>query len=211
VLSMIQKKSKYPSGTLCLLILLAVGVIVVASFLRKGEHSRGVAAVSAEPPTKVVQPTEIPPASGNSTLPESQPTAVEFINSGSEQSHTINTQVVVQVKPAPKKKVVQDPLAREALSLVGIDPEAELYWFSALGDPTLPKSERQDLVDDLNEQGLADPKHPTIEDVPLILARINILAEAMRTFGEDAYDWKEPYDDLANLVELALGGGKPVQ
>jgi hypothetical protein len=124
----------------------------------------------------------------------------------------LKTPAVTQPSQLPgSKTALQDPLAREALTLVGIDPYAEQYWFAALNDPSLPKNERQDLVDDLNEEGLADPKHPTIDDLPLLMARLEILQEAMQWLGEDAYDWKEPYEDLANLVDVALGGGTPVQ
>lgn len=109
-----------------------------------------------------------------------------------------------------KKKVFQDPLAREALAMVGVNPEAEKYWFEAVHDETLPKSERQDLIDDLNETGLPDPKHPTLDDLPIITSRLEAL-EAIAPTLPDEIDWKECHDDLVNLIELANGGGKPVQ
>jgi hypothetical protein len=96
------------------------------------------------------------------------------------------------------------------LVLVGVDVEAEMYWFGAIHDPALPKSERQDLIDDLNEEGLPDPKHPTMDDLPLLLSRIEILEDLVPSLS-DEFDWKESYDDLLNLVDLAMGGGKPVQ
>src|SRR5262245_53986962 len=40
---------------------------------------------------------------------------------------------------------LQDPIARVALSLVGMDPDAEDYWFAAINDLSLPAHERQDL------------------------------------------------------------------
>jgi hypothetical protein len=114
-----------------------------------------------------------------------------------------------QTRPR-KKKERQDPLAREALTLVGVDPAAEQYWFEAIHDPSLSKSERQDLIDDLNENGLEDPKHPKPEELPLILSRIEAL-EALAPTLSDEFDWEESYSDLANLADVALGGGKPVQ
>src|SRR5690348_2473627 len=51
---------------------------------------------------------------------------------------------------------LQDPIARVALSLVGMDPDAEDYWFAAINDLTLPANERQNLIEDLNEEGLSD-------------------------------------------------------
>ena len=101
-------------------------------------------------------------------------------------------------------------MARDALALVGVDPEAEQYWFDAIQDPTLPTSERQDLIDDLNEEGLPDPKHPTMDDLPLILRRLEILEELAPWVGEEL-DWKESYGDLVNLAEIARGRGTAVQ
>jgi hypothetical protein len=122
------------------------------------------------------------------------------------------TEKLVQAGKAPPKdeKVVQDPLAREALIFVGLDEDAELYWFAAIQDPTLPTSERQDLIDDLNEEGLPDPKHPTMDDLPLILSRLEIIREIAPSVPE-GLDWKESYDDLVNLAALATGGGEPVR
>jgi len=77
------------------------------------------------------------------------------------------------------KDPVTDPVARIALSLVGVDPEAELYWVAAINDPSLPDGERQDLIEDLNEEGLPDPKHPTIDDLPLILSRLDRIERLM--------------------------------
>ena len=96
------------------------------------------------------------------------------------------------------------------MTLVGIDPVAEQYWFEAIHDPALPKSERQDLIDDLNENGLEDPKHPRPEELPLILSRLEVL-EALAPTLTDEFDWKESYSDLVNLAEVAMGGGKPVK
>ena len=101
-------------------------------------------------------------------------------------------------------------MARDALKYVGFDPDAEIYWFSAIQDSSLPTSERQDLIDDLNEEGLPDPKHPTIDDLPLILSRLRILEELVPSIA-DSLEWKESYEDLLNLAAVATGGGKPIR
>src|ERR1700744_5414767 len=80
-------------------------------------------------------------------------------------------------KPAAQKPPIQDPDARTALSLVGVDPAAEAYWASAINDPNLPPEERKDLIEDLNEDGLSDPQHPGPQDLPMILNRIQIIQE----------------------------------
>jgi len=159
-----------------------------------------VPARSLEVPSQVEKPapSEVVPA-GTQAVEESVLGATN-----------VKTQQLAKVQKPKTKKVVQDPLARDALAMVGVDPDAEMYWFAAIQDPTLPKSERQDLIDDLNEEGLADPKHPTMDDLLLILSRLEIL-EAVVPSLSDEFDWKEPYGDLMNLAELAMGGGKPVQ
>src|SRR5262249_55223640 len=111
--------------------------------------------------------------------------------------------------PVADHKVFLDPDARVALTLVGFNPFAEAYWLDAIHDTSLPKSERQDLIDDLNEEGLPDPKHPTRDDLPLLLSRLQILEEIGPMLPEEL-DWQESYGDLVNLVDVANGGGKPV-
>ncbi|MBI5395924.1 MAG: hypothetical protein HZA91_11555 [Verrucomicrobia bacterium] len=113
-------------------------------------------------------------------------------------------------RTAPQPK---DELARAALSLVGVEPEAEQYWIKAINNPDLPANERQDLIEDLNEDGLSDPKRPTTEDLPVILKRLKLVEElapdAMDKVNADAF--KEAHKDLENLARVAVGAGKPVK
>ena len=106
----------------------------------------------------------------------------------------------------PGKPPIQDPMARAALAYVGADPDAEMYWYQAINDPSLPAQERQDLIEDLNEDGLSDPHHPTTDDLPLILSRIELIEEvvwdAMDEVNADAF--LEAYKDLVNLAFQAL-------
>ena len=119
------------------------------------------------------------------------------------------------VQPAPKPRIVaprtappanandpQDPTAREALSFVGADPDANEYWLGAINNPNLPANERQNLIEDLNEDGLSDPQNPGPEDLPLILNRIQLIEElapnAMDQVNADAF--AEAYKDLVNMV-----------
>jgi hypothetical protein len=107
------------------------------------------------------------------------------------------------------KPPIQDPMARAALSYVGADPEAEWYWYQAINDPSLGPQERQDLIEDLNEDGLSDPHNPTADDLPLILNRIQIIEEvvwdAMDEVNADAF--LEAYKDLVNLAFQAMDNG----
>ena len=107
----------------------------------------------------------------------------------------------------------QDPDARDALSLVGVDPEAEAYWLDAINDSSLPAEERSNLIEDLNEDGLSDPKHPTMADLPVIMNRLWLLEEIawdpMDKTNADAF--QEAYKDLINLADVAQGRGEPVR
>ncbi len=111
-------------------------------------------------------------------------------------------------RPAQAKPPLQDPDARLALSFVGVDPMAEQYWMAAINDPDLPAEERKDLIEDLNEDGLSDPKHPGPEDMPLIVSRLRLIEtlapEAMDTVNAGAF--AEAYKDLSNLL-----AGQPAQ
>jgi hypothetical protein len=111
------------------------------------------------------------------------------------------------------KEPLRDPLAREALAFVGADPLAEEYWYAAINDPSLPAQERQDLIEDLNEDGLSDPKHPGPEDLPLILNRIVLIERVAPTAPDqvNAEALQEAYKDLVNLARLAMADGGPVR
>ena len=119
-----------------------------------------------------------------------------------------------QVKaPRQPKEPLKDPDARVALAHVGLDPEAEAYWYGAINDPTLSAQEREDLIEDLNEEGFADPKHPSLEELPLILRRLELI-ELLAPYAMDQVNlnsFAEAYKDLQNLAEVALGGGAPVR
>ena len=109
-----------------------------------------------------------------------------------EQASAVGPVPAPQVQPAPKpksspqiqaqnpavkpaKEPLHDPDARDALALVGLDPEAEQYWLEAIYDSSLPDNEREDLMEDLNETGFADPKNLTANDLPLIVNRLEII------------------------------------
>jgi len=100
------------------------------------------------------------------------------------------------------KQPPTDPMARAALYFVGADPEAELYWAQTINNPNVPAHERKDLIEDLNEDGLSDPKNPTVYDLPLILSRIELIEQladaALDKVNADAFE--EAYKDLVNMA-----------
>lgn len=115
----------------------------------------------------------------------------------------------VSQTPQGTPETIQDPMARVALAYVGADPDAETYWYKAINNPSLSAQERRNLIEDLNEDGLSDPQNPTIEDLPLILNRIDLIEasvwDAMDEVNADAF--QEAYKDLVNLAIQAMGNG----
>lgn len=103
--------------------------------------------------------------------------------------------------PQKGKKQWQDPEARAALALVGVDPTAEDYWTSAINNTDLPPNERKDLIEDLNEVGI-DPNNLTGDDVRVIEARIRIIERnlplAMDKTNSDAL--AEAHKDLRKML-----------
>jgi hypothetical protein len=101
-------------------------------------------------------------------------------------------------KPAPVA-----PWAREALALVGTDHDAELAWALAINDPTLPSEERKDLIEDLNQDGFADPAHVAPEELPLVLSRLALIEELAPDAMDDtnAAAFAEAYKDLINIAD----------
>ena len=108
-----------------------------------------------------------------------------------------------QTQSAPVDEPHQDQLARAALSLVGTDnPDAEAYWLGAIFDTTLSDQEREDLMEDLNEEGLVNPGQATPQDYPLIYNRLRIIEEVAPYADEFMLEHlAEAYKDLMNLAE----------
>jgi hypothetical protein len=144
---------------------------------------------SAQENARAVQPTETPVP--NLALNAAKPSVKTAAPSG----------------PVKPKKQWQDPLAREALSYVGLDAMAEVVWAEAIANPDLPSKEREDLIEDLNEEGFPDPKHITIDDLPLIVSRLALIeGYASVGFDEEVYPhFQEAYKDLFNMYVRLVG------
>ena len=162
------------------------------------------------PPEKPVA-TNLVPVSVATTAPVEIPDVTPAPTP--EKIPVQTAQKVPQLKKAKsggggEKPPIQDPDARAALGMVGMDPDAEAYWVSAINDPSLGPTERQDLIEDLNEDGLSDPKHPGPEDMPLIMNRLALIEDlapyAMDQVNADAF--AEAHKDL-----MAMLNGEEVQ
>jgi hypothetical protein len=82
--------------------------------------------------------------------------------------------------PAALADALNDPqnlerIGRVALAAVGTNPNAEKVWLFAINNPVLPAATRKDLIEDLNQDGLANPQSPTPDDLPVIESRIALI------------------------------------
>lgn len=94
-----------------------------------------------------------------------------------------------------------------ALAFAGADVNANNLHVEAINDPVLTKNHRSNLIEDLNEDGFADPKNLTANDLPLIESRIALIEQlapgAMDEVNLEAF--KEAYKDLQNMYTKIAG------
>jgi hypothetical protein len=96
--------------------------------------------------------------------------------------------------------------ARAALQRVGLDPQSNAIWIQAINDPTLSDSARSNLIEDLNEDGFANPRRLTRDDLPMIVNRLALIAElepyAMDRINAEAF--AEAKKDLNNMYNRLI-------
>jgi hypothetical protein len=98
----------------------------------------------------------------------------------------------------------KEPLARLALSYVGVDAQANEFYQKTINDMTLTKGHRSNLIEDLNEDGL-NFRNLTANDVPIIRNRLALI-EQLAPHAADAVNaaaFKEAHKDLVNMLEKA--------
>ena len=154
------------------------------------ESARHAKPVQTSRLSKRPQPQRQPKAAmaSNSTLPP-EAAAKQPANAPQE------AEAGLPVRPVSPQE------ARNALKEVGTNIEAESVWMAAISDPNMPAGQRKDLIEDLNEEGFADPKHLTAADLPRIENRLALIEElapdAMDQTNADAFE--EAYKDLTNM------------
>ncbi|MHC4322946.1 MAG: hypothetical protein ACYSUX_01590 [Planctomycetota bacterium] len=173
---------------------------------------------------KAVQPRDIPetmqtpkeseiqdiqeelPIEGVFVEPESL--ASESINSPTTSMEDTEAQAETAAEPFEQDSQFDDPRAKEhrarvALSMIGYDPDADEIWIRLINDPSLSANARSNLIEDLNEDGFADPDNPTLDELPMIEYRIELIEDllpyAMDKVNSDAF--KEARKDLVNMVD----------
>ena len=169
------------------------------------ERSPTVRPEALPPPTNPTPSpmTALPPLldrSASAQIPASKTAKVQDSSKTAKQGASTKPRVVA-AKNGPDR-----PIARQALDLVGADPVAEAIWAQAINDPTVSAHDRQDLIEDLNENGFDDPKNPTADDLPLIENRLAIIEELAPLAMDDvnAAAFAEAYKDLVNMYAKAV-------
>jgi hypothetical protein len=197
------------------------GTVAVVALVRHSARSSDahggppgtvVRAIAVEPRTPA--PATAPAARSGAAPPSEEPTtSVADTPEDAFEVATATTPVAVitpgvRSDPGPPERPVDEagpivpvPVAREALVFVGADPEAEAVWFAAINDPTMSAHDRSDLIEDLNEEGFADPQHLTEDDLPLIARRLALIEEVAADAMDDtnAAAFAEAYKDLLNM------------
>src|SRR6516162_7381393 len=140
-------------------LIVVIGGVVAAGILNRKPDEKVVSVTPQQVAPPLAQQNASPPPTVALPQPkplvETKPPPVET----KPAPHPVKTQVQ-QPAPPPGPRQLADPDARVALAFVGVDPDAEAYWEEAIFDPGLPDKERDDLMEDLNEVGFADPKNP---------------------------------------------------
>jgi hypothetical protein len=157
----------------------------------------GEPAVSVDPvPVTATPPLSVAPPEG--PRPNRVPAPVE--------KNAIPSLPEVVEAPAADPRfedpVFKEQLGRYALSYVGADPMADEVWTWLVYDTSLPDKVREDLMEDLNENGFSDGngRRATMDDLPLIESRLALLEEHLA--GADEFmlvHLAEAYKDLANM------------
>jgi len=124
---------------------------------------------------------------------------------------TLGTQAVpiaaqAYQNPALTNSAAKEPLARLALNFVGADAQANEFYQKAINDSLLTRSDRKNLIEDLNQDGFADTRNLTANDLPLIQNRIALIEQLAPTAMDDANAaaFKEAYKDLVNMRDRIL-------
>jgi hypothetical protein len=105
----------------------------------------------------------------------------------------------------------KEPLARLALNFVGADAQANEFYQKAINDPVLSRGDRKNLIEDLNEDGFADPRNLTSKDLALIQNRISLIERLAPSAMDqaNAAAFREAYKDLVNMRAKVTPGSPP--
>jgi hypothetical protein len=192
-----------------------VALLVIANWPAAVTGKRGVQAERSRNQARLDVNLPVEPATAAESRPapiptpaESQQRLVIFEPQSAPQPQRAAAGEQTRTEPSHENSIFTDPAAKEklgrlALSYVGADPLADEVWVWLINDPQLSAKVREDLIEDLNENGFSDGngRRATVDDLPLIESRI-LLLEEQAQFAMDevnASAFAEAYKDLANM------------
>lgn len=199
---------KLAGPVLVLLAAVAIGMVIREIRFR----SSGERQVAQAP--KAVRPVEAPviqdvrePVPVEEVVVEPEPVEAEPVEpappivEAEVQSESV-VQEMPPAEPVEDEAKAKAKRARAALAMIGYDPAADAVYIQLINDPTVSANDRHDLIEDLNEDGFPDPDNPTVDDLPMIEYRIDLIDDhapyAMDKTNADAF--KEARKDLVNMV-----------
>jgi hypothetical protein len=118
----------------------------------------------------------------------------------------VETTLAIPPKPLSSNlEPTPGAIAREALSFVGINPEAETIWFDVINNLSTPAKERKNLIEDLDTDGFQSAKHPTSVDLALIQNRLAIIEKYAPSTTDpiNAAAFQEAKKDLSKMLKKA--------
>lgn len=113
---------------------------------------------------------------------------------------------------------VVDPDSKEALGRIGltyvgaadnqVNDQAVQLFHAAINDPSLSPEQRQNLIEDLNQDGLSNRRNPTPDDLKIIanryqLAQWYLQQSSVQNDPTFAAPFTEANKDLVNLLQRA--------
>jgi hypothetical protein len=116
-------------------------------------------------------------------------------NSLGEDSIAVATRLWENPAVADERK---GPLAQMALTYVGKSEKADTLFFKAINGSALNRDTRRNLIEDLNQNGFADPKNLSSADLPLIQKRLALIDASLPNAADpvDAEAFREARKDL---------------
>ena len=139
---------------------------------------------------------------------EAKPLAPEPVSPPPTSIVDADSQNKTESQAEPAAEQFDDPRVKEqrgrvALGMIGRDTEADEVWIRIINDPSVSENARSNLIEDLNEDGFADPDNPTLDELPMIQYRIELIEDllpyAMDKVNSDAF--KEARKDLVNMAD----------
>lgn len=97
----------------------------------------------------------------------------------------------------------KERLGRFALNFAGANPQADALWSTAVLDPAVPLRNRDDLIEDLAEDGFENRRNPTERDLAIAKNRLALIEKYRSSADHEriAGAFAEAQRDLQRILE----------